>query len=71
MDSQLSDMEKLAQLLEHWRRHNQDHVSNYLDWADRAETDGNLETAALLRQAAETTERVTELFTLARAALPA
>lgn len=69
MDSQLSDMEKLAQLLEHWPRHNQDHVSNYLDWADRAETDDNLETAELLRQAAETTERVTKLFTLARAAL--
>jgi hypothetical protein len=62
-------MEKLAQLLEHWPRHNQDHVSNYLDWADRAETDDNLETAELLRQAAETTERVTKLFTLARAAL--
>ncbi len=62
-------MEKLAQLLERWQGHNQDHVSNYMDWADRAETDGNLETAELLRQAAETTETVTELFARAKTAL--
>ena len=69
MDSQLSDMEKLAHLLEHWQSHNQDHVSNYRVWADRAEAKGNAEAADLLRQAAETTETVTELFARAKTAL--
>ncbi len=64
-------MEKLAHLLEHWQQHNQDHVSNYMDWADRAEADGNIKTADYLRQAAKTTEKVSELFTRARAALSA
>ena len=69
MDSQLNDMEKLAHLLEHWQGHNQDHVANYKDWAAKAEAEGNTEAAALLREAAATTETVTELFARAKAAL--
>jgi hypothetical protein len=64
-------MEKLAHLLEHWQSHNQDHVSSYRNWADRAEAAGNTEAAALLRQAAEITETVTGLFARAKTTLAA
>jgi len=69
MSTGLTDIEKLSHLLEHWQGHNEEHVANYQQWADRAEASGLIETAALLREAAETTARVTGLFARAKAAL--
>ena len=68
-DKKLSDMDKLAHLLVHWQDHNKDHVENYRSWAEKAENEGQKETAALLRQAAEATSQVTDLFAQAREAL--
>lgn len=64
-EQNLTDMDKLAHLLKHWQEHNTDHVTNYRDWAEKAAAAGRAETADLLRQAAEATDRVTDLFTQA------
>lgn len=65
----LTDMDKLAHLLEHWQGHNTDHVTDYRDWAEKAGAAGKAETADLLRQAAEATDRVTSLFAQALKAM--
>ncbi|MEW5723533.1 MAG: hypothetical protein AB1896_10530 [Thermodesulfobacteriota bacterium] len=65
----MTDLEKLAHLLEHWREHNDEHAVNYRTWADKAEAAGRSEAARLLREAAEATTQVNGLFTRARAAL--
>jgi len=69
MAPDLSEMDKLSHLLKHWQGHNEEHVSEYQQWADRAEAQGRTQTAALLREAAQATARVTDLFVQARTAL--
>ena len=59
---EMTDTDKLAHLLHHWQEHNQEHSANYLSWAEKAEAAGHKEAAELLRQAARTTDEVTELF---------
>ena len=59
---ELTDMGKLAHLLEHWQGHNLDHAENYRSWAEKAEASGRQEAAEILRQAAEATDRMNELF---------
>jgi hypothetical protein len=44
---------KLAKLLDHWIRHNEDHAVNYRNWAEKAKTNGKDEAAGLLEAAAE------------------
>ncbi len=68
-DTQLSDMDKLSHLLSHWQEHNNDHATNYRSWADKAEEAGLGEAADLLRQAAEATDKITDLFVRALAAI--
>ncbi len=68
-EQKLTDMDKLAHLLDHWQHHNDDHEGNYREWSAKAKDAGLTETAEYLRQAAEATARVTALFTLALAAL--
>jgi rubrerythrin len=58
----MTDMDKLAHLLEHWREHNDEHAANYNSWADKADREGKQKAAALLRQAAEATTRISDLF---------
>ena len=65
----LTEMDKLAKLLDHWQDHNRDHVSNYRSWADKAAAQGQAEAAEYLNQAAEATDKVTALFALAKGAL--
>ena len=68
-DKKLTEMDKLAHLLDHWQEHNADHAANYRTWAGKAEAEGNEAAAALLREAAEATDRITDLFIRARQAL--
>ena len=65
----LSEMDKLTHLLGHWQEHNKEHEANYRKWADTAASKGKAETAELLRQAAEATSRITDLFARALSAL--
>jgi hypothetical protein len=44
-------VEKLVKLLAHWIKHNQDHASNYRNWAEKAKENGKNEVAALLEDA--------------------
>jgi len=67
----LSTREKLAKLLEHWIRHNQDHAKTYVQWADQAEAEGLPRVAALLREAAEKNDAVSRAFEQAAALLEA
>lgn len=56
------EMHKLKHLLEHWIEHNDDHIQNYLDWADRAEKAGYPEAAKALKAAADAALQATKLF---------
>ena len=55
-------MHKLKHLLEHWIEHNDDHLQNYLDWADRAEKAGYPEVAKQLKDAADASSQATKFF---------
>lgn len=68
-DHKLTDMEKLAHLLGHWNEHNDEHAANYRSWADKAQAEGHADTAELLRQAAQATQDLNDLFQKAKAAL--
>jgi cobalt/nickel transport system ATP-binding protein len=58
----MDDISKLKHLLEHWAVHNTEHAKTYLDWSTRADALGKTELATLLRQIAEETEKLDELF---------
>ncbi len=58
----LSFNEKMVKLLDHWVRHNDDHASNYRDWAAKAKAENLPETAALLEEAADMTRQISEKF---------
>ena len=61
--------EKLAKLLSHWIKHNEDHALNYRKWAEKAKTNGNGQTAGLLEEAAEMSLAINEKFEAALAGL--
>ena len=58
----LSFGEKMVKLFDHWIKHNEDHASNYRDWAAKATAENMPETAALLEEAAEMTRQISEKF---------
>jgi len=68
-DRKLTEMDKLAHLLEHWREHNTEHAVNYRSWAEKAAAAGKIETAEMLRRAAAETDRLNDLFTQALSGL--
>jgi rubrerythrin len=53
--SPLSFEEKLIKLLEHWIRHNEGHVSSYVEWARKAEASELTDIGRLLYEAADET----------------
>ena len=65
----MTDMEKLAHLLAHWRAHNDEHAANYRTWAQRAEAAGQKDAARFLSQAADDTDKISKLFEDARDSL--
>jgi hypothetical protein len=68
-EGELGDAQKLSKLLQHWIHHNEDHVANYLDWADKAAAMGLEETARHLRSAGDLTHAVSREFEAAAKAL--
>lgn len=68
-DSNMTEMDKLAHLLSHWQEHNDDHMANYLSWAEKAEKAGKTEAAQFLKEAADATAKVSDSFSRAAAAL--
>jgi len=72
-DSQgeLSFDEKMAKLLEHWIKHNQDHASNYRNWAEKAKANGKEKAGKFLLEAAQMSLATNDLFEKALAELGA
>ena len=68
-ENTMTEMDKLAHLLEHWQGHNNDHAANYRSWAKKARQAGLAETAALLNEAARATDSITEMFAKAGASI--
>ena len=54
--------EKLLKLLNHWIKHNKEHALNYRNWAEKAKTNGQEETGALLKEAPVMSLAVNEKF---------
>ncbi len=60
--SDLSFEAKLNKLMEHWIKHNDDHVQTYDDWAEKARLENFTEAATLIEEAAGITKEITEKF---------
>lgn len=58
----MDDLEKLKHLVAHWKEHNEEHAQTYLDWSKRADDAGKGELAGILRELAEGTMKMGELF---------
>ncbi|MFZ5563651.1 MAG: hypothetical protein ACOZBW_06325 [Thermodesulfobacteriota bacterium] len=56
----LSAREKLTRLFDYWLRHNESHGDSYNQWIVQAEQEGLHDTAAILREIADLTRKVTE-----------
>ncbi len=58
----MSDIDKIKKLLEHWIEHNRSHKETYEEWAGKMEAISKEEQANILKEIAETTGRIDELF---------
>ena len=57
--------EKLDRIIRHWIKHNEDHVLNYRNWAEKAKANGRQKTAEFLTEAAEMSLAINEKFATA------
>ncbi len=57
-ESEMSFPEKMEKLLNHWIKHNKDHVETYRKWADKALDEGMTDIARLIEDAAGVSEKV-------------
>jgi rubrerythrin len=58
----MTELERLRHLLEHWIEHNNAHIRTYSEWARKAEGLGERELSNILKQIAEETKRLEDLF---------
>lgn len=65
----LSFEEKLIRIVEHWIKHNEDHVKTYRDWIAQAREQGLTAAADRLEEAVAMTEATTDKFTQALSVL--
>ena len=54
--------QKLAKMLEHWIKHNEEHAINYRNWAEKSKANNRKRAGALLEEAAEMSVAVNEKF---------
>ncbi len=59
--------EKMAKLLDHWIKHNEDHAINYRNWAEKAKANGKDKAGVLLAEAAEMSLAINQKFATALA----
>ena len=62
VQSTLSFDEKMIKLLKHWIKHNDEHAETYRDWSQKAKQKEMNDTASLLDEAAEMTDRISKIF---------
>jgi len=53
---------KMVKLLEHWIKHNSDHVETYMEWAKKAKENDMEKVFVLLNEAAERTLGMNMIF---------
>ena len=58
----ITDIDKLRHLLKHWVEHNEAHVKTYNEWADKSESMGKHDLALIIREIADKSEKLDELF---------
>lgn len=59
---QMTELEKLKHLIEHWIEHNEAHVKTYIEWGSKAERLGKKELSDIFRDIAEETKKQEKLF---------
>lgn len=64
---ELSFDEKIAKLIDHWIKHNQDHALNYRNWAEKAKANGKDDAGVLLEAAADMSLAINAKFEAALA----
>ena len=64
---ELSFDEKIEKILSHWIKHNEDHASNYRNWAEKAKANGIQKAGTLLEEAADMSLAMNEKFNAALA----
>ena len=62
--------EKIAKLLDHWVKHNDDHALTYRGWADQARQNHLDEVARIIEEAAEMNLAINEKFEKAKQLIP-
>ncbi len=67
---EMSLEEKLSTLLNHWINHNNSHLETYRSWAQKAEDGSLTEVATLLKETAETSQKVTTTLEAALKSIP-
>lgn len=60
--AEMTDIDKLKKLLEHWIEHNKSHREDYQKWAKRMEIIIKEDQANIFKEIAEETERIEKLF---------
>lgn len=68
-ESNIPFQEKMAKLLAHWIKHNDDHAESYREWAGRMTENDMAVPASFLNEAAEMTLEISKKFEAARRAL--
>jgi len=58
----MNDLEKLAALLPHWKKHNDEHAEVYSEWAEKASSVGREELAKTLLTLSSETKTLSKLF---------
>ena len=58
----MTEIDKLKHLLKHWLDHNDAHIDTYSEWASKAESLGEKELSEILKQIAEDSKKLNNLF---------
>ena len=61
--------ENLSHLIEHWIEHNESHIKNFKEWAQKAKTEGFLEASEDILEAADKIEEASEYLKKAKEGL--
>jgi len=52
--------ERIEKIISHWIKHNDDHIQNYKDWADKASEENLSEVSEILRDVADLSLSINE-----------
>ncbi len=58
----MNDLERLATLLPHWKKHNDEHAEAYREWGEKASSLGREELARILFTLFSETKNLSKLF---------